>query len=539
MTTDTRVRCALGLTSRSLSDFRSGGLSVSEMERLRGHIGQCPACRARLDAFEVGARALRDYPDLNRHAELWQGVRAGIAARQASEATPGQRLRRHGWRPESAKLWTTFGSVAAVVALSVGFVALFFSRGGWPPTSKGTTSTPITIHSGSLTWRQVFAPKGFPRGSAVMGITYGGITLAPSDGNTMYACLATRRFTPTPRVWATHDAGAHWSNVTPNGLPTRVGGCLQWIDANDALRTVVSFFPMLSPQQPAPPAQWVTYATTDGGATWSQPTGLRDGMFITLLASAHGRIYAQRTGSAPDGDTTTGLYVSRDGMQSWTRIDTTLPARQPNPPQIHDLGKVFQTWVNPSSGEVLALTFAGALWSTEDDGAHWAKIAYPQGVYATDPWAPTLAVGGPTVGAHLTVCGVFASLKAPGTDQWLECTADDGHTWIRRPSAPASTTGYLTLNLNGVGSDGSLYVISSVPSTGANASGITIDRLPPGAQAPSDWQPLGAIPGSEHGGGGFQLASSDNGALFWVSPSSTTQDKGTYLQPNFYIATYP
>ena len=40
MTTDTMLRCALGVGDRTLSDFRSDGLSEREMERLRTHVAR-------------------------------------------------------------------------------------------------------------------------------------------------------------------------------------------------------------------------------------------------------------------------------------------------------------------------------------------------------------------------------------------------------------------------------------------------------------------------------------------------------------------
>lgn len=546
MTTDTSMRCALGVTVRTLSDFRSGGLSASEMERLRAHIEQCPACQAQLDAFEAVARALRSHPDVGGHAELWRDVQASIAVAPASLAARGHRSAQRAGHSQSARLWTAFGSIAAVVALSVGFAALFFSRGGWPPVSKTATPAPITIHSGRLTWKQVIVPKGFP-GSVDQSdapATVGGPAVAPSDGRTMYACQADRRYVSSPRVWVTHDAGVHWSVITPTDLAANTGGCRLWVDGNDANTLVVSFFPMLNLQQPVPLSQWVTYATVDGGATWSKPAGLQDGMFIGMLASAHGQTYAQMTSNSPNGDSTTGLYVSRDGMRSWTRIDATLPDTVPNPPQVHDTGKIFEMRVNPTSGEVLAITYADTLWSTVDDGAHWTEVAYPHAVSDAAHTTPLLFVGGPTTSAHMTICGGFTLPQPPNTQQ-IECTTDNGQTWSERPTSTSSSrsTPAYHLDLAGVGADGSLYATANIPSSpGKENGGFTIYRLPPGSMATGDWQALGAVPDSQHGVG-FQIAPSANGVTIWDFPGSSTETSGsfskTYVQPNYYVATYP
>ena len=157
MTTDTALRCALGVSDRTLSDYRSAGLTPKHMKHLRTHVVQCLACQARLDEFETMARALRAQPELDGHTQLWQNVRASIAITSMQTAL----RRNHRTRSHSAQLWTAFGSIAAVMALAVGFVAVFASHGGPPPTTK-STPTPITIHSGSLTWKQVTFRRGSP-----------------------------------------------------------------------------------------------------------------------------------------------------------------------------------------------------------------------------------------------------------------------------------------------------------------------------------------------------------------------------------------
>ncbi|HEU4784256.1 MAG TPA: zf-HC2 domain-containing protein, partial [Ktedonobacterales bacterium] len=163
MTTDTMLRCALGVGDRTLSDFRSDGLGGREMERLRAHIAECPACQARLDAFEAMAQALRAQPEPDDHARLWRNVQASIAAETLPASARQRRHARAGAHAHSTRFWAAFGSVAAVVALSAGFIGLFVSRGGWPPAARTTaTVTPQVIHSGSLTWKRLTVPQGFP-----------------------------------------------------------------------------------------------------------------------------------------------------------------------------------------------------------------------------------------------------------------------------------------------------------------------------------------------------------------------------------------
>ncbi|HEY7343124.1 MAG TPA: zf-HC2 domain-containing protein [Ktedonobacterales bacterium] len=546
MTTDTMLRCALGVGERTLSDFRSDGLGQREMARLRAHVAECPACQARLDAFEVMAQALRAQPEPDDHARLWRNVRASIAAETLS-ASGSARHRRHahtGERVHSTRFWAAFGSIAAVVALSVGFVALFVSRGGWPQFGVRGQATPIVIHSGSLTWRQVIVPKGFPsvdQYGEEQSSTYWGPNIAQSDGNIAYACQANKHKVSSPVVWATHDAGVSWGVITPPALPANTGGCRLTVDANDSNTLTVSFYPMLGSAQPALPDKWVTYASFDGGATWTKPAGLNDGSVAVTLASARGKTYAIRMTYAPDGLSQTVFFVSGDQMQRWSQIDANLPETQPNPSTNHETGVTFQIWVNSATGDVIDETYAGNLWSTPDDGAHWTKIAFPDGVYADKHHTPALTVGLIPSSGQLTICGDFTPVGAD-SQEWLACTTDDGKTWIRRPDLSTIGPGQTNLSVSGMGVDGSIYAVGLAPPANPADGNETLYRLPPDATSIADWQPLGEIPDSKHGSG-YQVAPAGNHTAFWLFPGATTTSdntgKKTFTQLYYYVATYP
>jgi putative zinc finger protein len=540
MNTDTIVRCALGISERALSDFRSDGLRAKERDRLRAHVAQCPACQARLDAFETVARLLSDQPDLTGHAQLWRSVRASIAASEATPARSSARPVRHargsvaGSSRRSARFWTALGSIAAIVALSAGFIALFVSRGGWPPATRAT-STPITIHSGSLTWQQVTVPKGFPRANQPNDTaTSVALTNAQSDGSVGYACQADRNVVQSPVVWGTHDAGASWSVITPGDLPKNVGGCRIVLDANAANTLVVSFYPVRSNGHIGLPDTWVTYATFDGGATWSKPAGLQRGNVTMRQASARGRVYAIRGIADAKGTVNTALYVSGDQMRTWTRIDANLPEWRTNPSQAGNTGIIFQMWANGSTDEVVLETTFNTLWSTMDDGAHWTKLAFPDQLFIGSD-TPIFIVGTPTTSAHLTICGVFNSTQ-------LYCTTDDGKTWRERPQTNVPSPALIVPSLFPVslGADGSIYAVGNWSVSNQTQA---VYRLPPGATKISDWQRLGAIPYSD-GGAGYGLYPSASGMVFWTFPTyGTSTDRAgnttTTNQPNYYVATYP
>jgi hypothetical protein len=546
--TNTQTPCALGVSNRALSDFRSDGLGAKEMERLRAHVRQCPACQARLAQYEALAQRLRAQSEPNGHAQLWQSVRASIATTEMPSTTHRARHARSAVHSHSTQVWAALGSIAAVLALSVGFVALFVSRGGWPAfgTHGQATATPIVIHSGNLTWKQVVVPKGFPgvdQYGQDQSATYWGATIVQSDGNTAYVCQANRKKVPAPVVWATHDAGANWSVITPPHLPANSDGCRLTVDANAANTLAVSFYHTLSPAQPPLPDQWVTYASFDGGATWAKPAGLNDGSIIYQLASARGQVYSLRTTFTLDRMSHTTFSISRDQMQSWSAIDTNLPEKQPNPPDVHDTGKVFQIWVNPVTGEALELTYAGSLWSTADNGAHWTKIAYPGGVYTGSAHGPQLT-GTLTADDSLTICGAFTPIGT-ASDSRLECTTDDGKTWVRRPDLTTDGKGGgANVSMFGIGADGSVYGAKFVVPATPNAKNQDelLYRLPADATSTSDWQRLGQIPQSEYGTG-LQVAPAGDHTVIWLFPGiTTTSDSSgskTYTQPYYYVATYP
>lgn len=530
MSTDTMLRCALGVGDRTLSDFRSAGLGEREMERLRAHVAECPACQARLGAFEAMAQALRAQPEPDDHARLWRNVRASIAAETVAALA---RQRRHAHRSAHAhysmRFWAAFGSIAAVVALSVGFVALFVSRGGWPPAAMELHVTPTAKLSGSLTWRRVVTPQGFPEihqsGNDRLNTWF---AHGQSDGKIGYACQANKKYVTSPVVWATRDAGASWSVITPGGLPADMGGCRIIVDANNANSLIVSFYPVDGAGQIAPPDKGVTYASLDGGATWTKPAGLQDGNITVMQAFAGGKTYALRVSGE---NASTRLYVSGDGMRTWRQIDAKLPSTFLRSGNIDGNDRV-QFWVNFATGEVILETAAQQLSSTVDDGAHWTKVALPNDIFAA-PTGTRFLAGGPTTSAYPTICGIF------NNPTHLYCTSDVGKTW-KELSFPVADDSGADVNLLGIGPDGSVYIYNSVNRSNQM---MAIYRLPPDATKAGDWQRLGVFPENTPDGTFCESVCSafpsGQEMVFWLHPSTATTDSGTLVQPYYYVATYP
>jgi photosystem II stability/assembly factor-like uncharacterized protein len=533
MTTDTMLRCVLGVGDRTLSDFRSDGLGTKEMERLGAHISECPACQARLDEFEEMARAMRAQPEPGDHARLWRNVRVSIAAETISASARQRRHMRVGAHAHSTRFWAAFGSIAAVVALSVGFVALFISRGGWPPSAAKLHATPTANLSGSLTWRRVVTPQGFPgihqSGNDTLNTWF---AHAQSDGKTGYACQANKKYVVSPVVWATRDAGASWSVITPSNLPADTGGCRIIVDANNANALIVSFYPVYGVGQIAPSDKWVTYASVDGGTTWTKSAGLQGDTVTMMQAFARGKIYALRATGATLSNASIRLYVSGDGMRTWRQIDATLPPTFLRSGNIDGNDRV-QFWVNFATGEVILETAAQQLWSTADDGAHWTKVTLPNDIFAA-PTGTRFVTGGPITNAYLTICGIFFNPTQ------LYCTSDDGKTWNKLSLLLAADDSGANVNLLGVGPDGGVYIVNTVNRSNQT---MALYRLPPGATKGSDWQRLGVFPENTPDGTFCEnLCSafpSGQGMEFWLQPSTATTDSGTLVQPYYYVAAYP
>lgn len=531
MSTDIMLRCALGVGDRTLSDFRSDGLSAREMERLRAHVAECPACQARLDAFEAMAQALRAQPEPNDHAQLWRNVRASIAAETMSASSRQRHHVRASRHSHSTRFWAAFGSVAAVVALSVGFIALFVSRGGWPPSATKLHATPTVNPPGSLTWRRVVTPQGFPEihqsGNDTLNTWF---AHAQSDGKIGYSCQANKKYMASPVVWATRDAGATWSVITPGNLPADTGGCRIVVDANNANSLIVSFYPVDNLGQVAPSDKWVTYASVDGGETWTKPAGLQHSNVTVMQAFADAKTYALRgLGENPSFR----LYVSGDGMRTWRQIDATLPSTNRTRGGIDGNDRI-QFWVNRTTSKVILETASNQLWSTTDDGAHWTEVTFPNATSVDN--VVTFVAGGSNTRTYPTVCGIF------NNPTQLYCTSDDGKTWNELASPVADYSG-ADLNLLGIGPDGSVYIFNSFNSANRSNQTMAIYRLPPGATKGSDWQRLGAVPKNTPDGAFCESVCSafpsGQEMVFWLHPSTATTDNGTIVQPYYYVATYP
>ncbi|MDQ8165489.1 MAG: sialidase [Gemmatimonadota bacterium] len=232
---------------------------------------------------------------------------------------------------------------------------------------------------GGVNWRSVF--DGHP----VQSI--GSLAIARSDKNVIYAGTGEGKIRSHislgQGVYKSVDAGETWKlmGLEKTGRIPRL--VVHPTDPNVAL--VCALGTAYGPQ----PERGI-YRTTDGGATWTQVlfvdqnTGCSD---IAMDPSNPRVLFAGmwqleiKTWGRVSGGPGSGLFVSRDGGTSWTRLrGNGLPSKP--------VGKVAVAISHSNPQRVYALietgdgvpwngqeTESGQLWSSTDGGRQWALIS--------------------------------------------------------------------------------------------------------------------------------------------------------------------
>lgn len=348
-------------------------------------------------------------------------------------------------------------ALAAVVLISLAAFALLHQRSPLRPASGQT------IQRGQLIWHQIALPPGviLSNGSGVIetsntGTTSGHATSAPTpnanlavasaNGAVAYICETPTR--GTARVWRTTNAGITWLALPD--VPGSNGSteCAVQVDGNNALTAMVALSRAPSPGGVGPVSQ---IAVLVAGATAWQPTG----QFMRSFSGWDGEYFGITTGATPQS--VSHLYRSTDGMRTWHKVDAPLIAESlATAKRLKDQGTggVAEVWVQPVTGELLAQTVDGVLWSSADRGQTWASIALPalppaseltpapgETQFTVKPGAAVVVVGAPVANRPFTLCALVLDQTltvlnvAP-----LYCSTDSGQTWVRRPRPAVSVT---------------------------------------------------------------------------------------------------
>jgi photosystem II stability/assembly factor-like uncharacterized protein len=157
---------------------------------------------------------------------------------------------------------------------------------------------------------------------------------AKSDPNTIYLG------TDTGRLWKTTDLGAHWTEFTGKGLPTRWVNSIV-VDPTDANHAYVAYSGYREGDLAAN-----VWETTDGGSSWHNISGRLPNAPVEMLTydAAHRAIYAA---------TDLGVFVDKNGRTNWQRVGANLP----NTP-------VLDVKLTGDGRTLYAATFGRSVWST-------------------------------------------------------------------------------------------------------------------------------------------------------------------------------
>lgn len=284
--------------------------------------------------------------------------------------------------PRSARdgLWRGLGAAVAV-ALLVAALSQLLLHTALGRSLLGANTTPVVNHSPTpnahrpvarLQWTQATLPPAFHPDQ----YSEDTIAVAPSDGLTAYACYPTGDPSQSaPQIWVTHDAHT-WKQAA--SFPASAEGyCAITIDAADPSRMIVGLAWPGRPDTPGnSPDKYV--ATDDGGQTWRLVTGLGD-VDLAQLATLDGAQFAfVQPEDAPSPLVGYRLYVSRDGMQTWTPTDAgILGVDATNSAQ-----DLYELWANPFTNELAMLTLLDGspkqpyLWESRDEGQTWRVVSH-------------------------------------------------------------------------------------------------------------------------------------------------------------------
>ncbi len=204
-------------------------------------------------------------------------------------------------------------------------------------TDRGTTFTQISPPGDALTGP---VPPDEDDKGPFYANEYATITwIAPAktDPNTIYLG------TDTGRLWKTSDLGAHWTEFTGKGLPTRWINSIV-VDPTNAGHVFVAFSGYREGDLAAN-----IWETTDGGTSWDNISGRLPNGPVEMLTydQARHRLYAA---------TDLGVFVNRDGRTNWQRVGRGLPNTS-----------ILDIKISGDGRTLYAATFGRSVWSTRID----------------------------------------------------------------------------------------------------------------------------------------------------------------------------
>ena len=305
---------------------------------------------------------------------------------------------------------------------------------------------------GGLTWNPIFDDQGVP--------STGAIAVAPSDPNVVWVgtgeAFIRSNVSIGNGVYRSTDGGKNWEH---KGLDTsgRIGRIVVHPTNPD-----VAYAAVLGHAYSPQPDRGV-FRTTDGGETWEhvlqvdENTGASDLVMDPnnprILFAGMWQVKL-RTWTRESGGPGSGLYMSRDGGDSWTRLEgSDLPTRP--------MGKIAVCMTPENSNRIYALietgdgvpwhdeeTDSGELWRSDDGGTNWQLVSHNRNFAGRTAYYSRCAVapddpdeayfvaaglaytkdGGVTSESANFFGGSSGSMAAPGWDHhdmWIDPTNGD------------------------------------------------------------------------------------------------------------------
>jgi hypothetical protein len=321
------------------------------------------------------------------------------------------------------------------------------------------------------------------------------VTFSQADPMLAYECAAPDDGSDAPAsVWVTHDGARTWQRAESVATGDAIGSCAVEADEVDPEIAVLWTVPH-GYEQSRPLGTFHTFATLDGGATW---TPLTTGPYpnVLRLVTYHDLTYALFFPPPPGSGVVnpSALAVSSDHLRTWTRVDEGFPSQ------------VYDFWLNPVSGALLGKAgptqpgIAADPFATSTDGGQaWTPLPGTPALGNYDVYV----VQDPAVGQPWTVCRVGGT---PTPSVMVTCTTDGGLTWVTR-----SVPQFYPLVV-GIANDGSLLEAAANSPSGLPCR---VYRLVPGA---TTWESLGQLPveGEPQCLGITYVAGSGRGALWYL-----------------------
>jgi hypothetical protein len=151
MTMPNTATCRLGITLETLSALRDHALDESLAQPLRAHIPTCPACQARLAAFDRVARALSLQRDLEPNQQIWAALQPHVLRKERSPMSTSRRSIISG----------------AIAVISVAIVVALFALVLLNHHSTGTSTSVVATKPPSQTTTPPTKPTPLPTATPI------------------------------------------------------------------------------------------------------------------------------------------------------------------------------------------------------------------------------------------------------------------------------------------------------------------------------------------------------------------------------------